>query len=525
METINKTIFMKAYQCSKAAYLYVKHPELRSDNLRLESLFRKGNEVDLEARKLFPLGIDITEGYKPFSEYVQYTDSLIADGTRILYQPCFQYENLRCKADILVTGEKVWKLYEVKSGTSRQDEYVLDAAYQARIIKSCYPDVKLETYLIYINSEYVRGEELNLEDLFVIENVTHRVKMAQQLVTRYLKIANDTLKKKSLPDVDISTKCTNPYECEFKKECWKHIPEGESVFDISRMWETKKHMLYAQNIIHMRDVPRQLKLNDKQWMQIDCTIQKRTVTNPEAIEKFLSDIEFPLFFMDYETIQHPIVPEYLIGVKVNEQVPFQFSVHRLDAFHLKEIHSDFLAKPNVDSRVPFIEALLKSVKSHGTIFAYNAKFEIMILKQIATAFPKYKKKIADVIKRTRDLMEPFEQRYLYHFSQAGSVSLKKILPAWVPGLSYDGLAVSNGNMASEGFYKLSNSKLSKKEKDEIKYGLLEYCHLDTLALVKLLLVLKDIVDESKRRGESLPLMDHVLMPGKPIVGLKRKEDL
>jgi hypothetical protein len=242
METINKTIFMRAHQCGKAAYLYVKNPELRSDNKHLESLFRKGNEVDLEARKLFPLGIDINEnGYRPFSEYVQYTDSLIADGIRILYQPCFQHENLRCKADILVTGEKVWKLYEVKSGTSLQDDYILDAAYQTKIIKDCYPKIKLETYLVYINKDYVREEELDIENLFVTENVTNKVKLAQPLVKRYLKIANDTLKRKSAPEVEISTKCTKPYECEFKKECWKHIPEGESVFDISRLWEIKKH--------------------------------------------------------------------------------------------------------------------------------------------------------------------------------------------------------------------------------------------------------------------------------------------
>jgi predicted RecB family nuclease len=160
METINKTIFMKVHQCSKAAYLYVKHPELRSDDKHLESLFRKGNEVDKEARKLFPLGIDVTEGgYRPFSEHVQYTDSLIAEGIRILYQPCFQHENLRCKADILVTGEKVWKIYEVKSGTSLTDEYIIDAAYQTKVIKDCYPSIKLETYVVYINKDYVRGKE------------------------------------------------------------------------------------------------------------------------------------------------------------------------------------------------------------------------------------------------------------------------------------------------------------------------------------------------------------------------------
>jgi len=67
----------------------------------------------------------------------------------------------------------------------------------------------------------------------------------------------------------------------------------------------------------------------------------------------------------------------------------------------------------------------------------------------------------------------------------GSYSTKYVLPELVPELSYDGLPIKEGGTASNTFLSMVNGTF-EGDLEETKRQLLEYCKLDTFAMVKIL---------------------------------------
>ena len=196
--------------------------------------------------------------------------------------------------------------------------------------------------------------------------------------------------------------------------------------------------------------------------------------------------------MDFETI-NPAIPLY-DNTRPYRQIPFQYSLHVLDNMSTEPRHFEFLANSSNDSREQFIISLIEHLQKEGDIIVYNMSFESSRLSEIALAFPKYKDEVEAIINRAKDLMGPFREKSYYKPDMNGSYSLKVVLPSLVPEMSYDGLQISNGSSASSAFLYLIGNNIEGKEKEEIRNNLLEYCKLDTLALVRILEVLnKEVV--------------------------------
>ncbi len=150
--------------------------------------------------------------------------------------------------------------------------------------------------------------------------------------------------------------------------------------------------------------------------------------------------------MDFESFQ-PAVPLY-DNSKPYQQIPFQYSLHYQQSKDAELEHKEFLAEAGPEPRIPFIEQLLKDTEGDRQITVYNKSFEIMILHAIAKDFPNYNDEIAERISRIVDLMIPFQKKWYYSPEMQGSYSIKAVLPALVPELSYEGLDISDGGSAS-----------------------------------------------------------------------------
>ena len=90
-----------------------------------------------------------------------------------------------------------------------------------------------------------------------------------------------------------------------------------------------------------------------------------------------------------------------------------------------------------------------------------------------------------------DFMDPFENKYYYVKEMKGSYSLKAVVPALLPELSYDKLPISNGDQASVEYLKLpliEDTALAEKTKQDIK----KYCEFDTFVMVKLVERLREL---------------------------------
>jgi Domain of unknown function(DUF2779) len=131
-------------------------------------------------------------------------------------------------------------------------------------------------------------------------------------------------------------------------------------------------------------------------------------------------------------------------------------------------------------------------ESARTVVAYNAGFERQCIEQMAEAVPALAARLLSIVARLTDLL-PVVRNHVYHPDFGGSFSLKRILPALVPGFSYEGLAIKEGGMASLELERLlfQGAELTEGAKVQLRTDLLRYCCQDTLGPVRLLARLRE----------------------------------
>lgn len=480
---LSKSSYIKGLQCEKHLYLYRYHyDEMDELSDMQKAIFQRGTNVGELAQQLFPGGFNAAPPKASlYDKCVNQTKSQIEKGTKIIYEAGFNFNGVLAITDIIVKDGDKWNIYEVKSSTSISDTYLNDAALQYYVLTNSGLMVK-DFSIIFINNQYVRKGELNLHELFTIESVLELILQMQNDVEKNVERLKKVVVNKKMPEIDIGEHCHNPYTCGFFNYCRKHVPE-DSIFDFSGMHLSKKYELYKNGIIKLADVPDDYPLNKSTKLQLEVYNLGKPLIDKDAITNFISDLKYPLYFMDFETFQ-PAVPLF-DNSKPYQQIPFQYSIHYKENNNSKSEHYEFLADPGLDPRIKFIENLLNDIDSQGNVIVYNKSFEITRLNEIARDFPEYTDKIERLISRIKDLMIPFQKKYFYAPKMRGSYSIKAVLPTLVPELSYNNLEINEGGLASIAYESLQ-TETDMMKIAEIKNQLLEYCKLDTLAMVKIL---------------------------------------
>ena len=205
----------------------------------------------------------------------------------------------------------------------------------------------------------------------------------------------------------------------------------------------------------------------------------------ENISGFLNDLNYPLYFLDFETIASA-VPIY-DGSRPYQQLVFQYSLHIQQEKGGELKHLEYLAEagPDNDPRKGFVEQLIKDCGTVGDILVYNISFEKGKLNDLITLYPTHETEITDIIARLKDLMIPFQKKWYYTPEMKGRYTIKNVLPALVPELFYQDLEISEGGTASNIFYQMVTGEF-QGDIEQTRKDLLEYCKLDTYAMVKIL---------------------------------------
>ena len=233
-------------------------------------------------------------------------------------------------------------------------------------------------------------------------------------------------------------------------------------------------------------------LNSRQRQQVESTLNQRDYIDTEAVRGFLDDIWYPLCFLDFETFMEAVPP--FDGCRPYRQIPFQYSLHIQNSTDSALNHYAYLAEPGKDPRKEILDTLLGRIPEGACIIAWNQSFEIGVLQRLADYFPDKSLQIERWVENFRDLMQPFRSRDIYLWQAKGSYSIKPILPILAPELSYENLeGVSNGGDAMEAYHQMNNSDDSV-EVERIRSELLEYCKLDTLAMVRILDKMRKLVE-------------------------------
>lgn len=497
---LSKSTFIRGLQCAKSLYLYKNSIQLRDKvSPELKAVFNRGNKVGKLAQQLFPGGVEATPSHRTNKLVaVARTQELIENGTEVIYEAAFQHEQVLVILDLLVKNtannfpdktswDDAWFAYEVKSSTKISKTYLLDASLQYWVITNSGLPLK-DMSLVLIDNKYVRKGKVDLKHFFKIKSVKKEALQNQELVEENIVKSKGVAEGFMMPDVGIGEQCFSPYSCDFMGTCWRAAPKN-SVFEITGMQKREQFELYNAGIKTIGEIPEKNNLNKNVNIHISAFKSQRPAIDKEAISMFLEKTVYPLFFMDFETFM-PAIPVYE-DTKPYQHIPFQYSLHYKKDKDAPLEHYSFLAEQGIDPRKAFLESLLKDTENTGTILVYDALMERNVLKGLQKDFPDYTAKIEDRLSRFVDLMTPFKNRSYYHPAMKNSHSIKNLLHALIPELSYKDLSISNGSLAMVAFENLQTETDMFKAL-EVRESLEAYCELDTLSMVKVFEVLESV---------------------------------
>jgi hypothetical protein len=497
MPTLSKSKFVSGCQCSKKLFFDVFRDDLKTPvSEQQQALYDTGHLVGSLAQQVYPGGSDATQGLNGNDKWaiaIQRTNDWIKGGLTTIYEAAFSSPGVFAALDILHHHQGERYAIEVKSSTSVKEYHVTDASFQYFVMKAAgyAPD---KFYLMHINNMYMKKGPINPQKLFVLQDITQQVLDNQSQIQEKSRELLQMLQRKQEPTIEIGPHCSSPFSCNYLNHCRSHLPE-QHVFELynpkGKDWE-----LYRQGILSLADVPDDEPLNKRQELQIRGVKYNENHIDKDQVVQFLSGIKGPVYFFDFETI-NPAVP-VLNGTRPFEQVPFQYSLHQTDVDGNIVKSAAFLADPADfsdqslnDPRWLLIQQIKKDIGPEGSIIAYNASFEINILKRLAESYPDEQSFIESLINRFVDLLQPFKNGWYYLPAMGASASIKSVLPAISPEFSYQDLPINNGGVASETFHVMIKGGYADKT-DEIRSNLLQYCDRDTEGMVVLYRALRDI---------------------------------
>jgi len=481
--TLSKSRFQKGLQCERALWLGVHARELATPvSETTQWVFDQGTEVGRLAQQLFGGGVEVAEDYRHQAEALMSTERLIAEGARVLYEPAFAHGGAFARVDILVAaGDGGWDLYEVKSSSTLKPEHITDAAVQAWTVEGAGLAVR-RIHVVHLNKTYVwPGGEYDLGELFTIEDVTREAREFMPSVPATLARLRAMLQGPE-PAVTIGRHCEAPYACDYVAYCRRELPACNPVTELPALSDELLHALLAAGITCIADVPPDfpgLSLKQRDAVALVRSGEPRVDTTGLASE--LAALEWPVYHLDFETVA-PALPLWA-GTHPYQIIPFQYSVHvhRQDG---STEHREYLHAGTDDPRRPLAERLLADLGESGSVLHYSV-YELTQLRNLAAALTDLTPALEAVMGRLVDLL-PIIKNHTRHPASAASASIKYVLPAWCPDLSYADLEIADGQTASVRYLRLLRGEMRGAEAETVRAELTRYCGLDTLAMVRLL---------------------------------------
>jgi len=303
----------------------------------------------------------------------------------------------------------------------------------------------------------------------------------------------EIIQEGGIPSVKIGEHCISPYQCPLRDICWNFLPEKGNILCLHSPKE-KAYEQLERGVLKISEIPDSEPLTDKQKIQVASHRSGEPHIDKEGIKKFLDGLEYPMYFLDFETIS-PVIPIY-DNSRPFERIPFQYSVYVVKNEGMKPEHHSYLAPGDKDPRYEILKQLKELLGTSGSIIAYNATFEKTVLRQASEVYSEYQGWVKSIEKRIVDLLAPFRTFLFYHPDQEGSSSLKKVLPVLTES-NYDNMEISDGEMASLEYFRVTFSEeTDEKERQRIRKALEKYCDLDTKGMIDILKELEKMSNES-----------------------------
>ncbi len=493
---------------SKSDYmLYLRHPAwlwikkhakniLPEIDASLQARFDEGHEFESYAEALYPNLVRL--GFSDFTSYQALPSITLKawqDGACSVAQGRYEDGPLTCISDIVTRDGDGFVLTEIKSGTSVKPEHTFDLAFQ-RVVLEGAGFLITRCEVAHVCRTYVREGEIEPQDLVSITDITEDVAAQIENTKVRIRQAIEVARSSSIPDPAPEIARLQSYGdwLEIREKLEPPLSQN-SIHRLPFMNAEKASELIAKGIksINEIDDPSTLSKSTRRYLRARAN-GGRTVQIDE-LDRFLSGITYPVHYFDYETSQSLLPPWN--GTRPYQQVPFQYSLHIQrepnGAFeHREYLHHD------ANNPIPALLARLREdVADVGSVLVWYEAFEKTRNKEMATAFPEYADFLKALNARVIDLMKPFSEEIINDPAFEGSASIKKVLPALLPKLSYADLEIQEGASASRLWKEVTLTNPDAPRRIKVYADLVEYCTRDTWAMVAIHGSLKAISDANQ----------------------------
>jgi len=473
--TLSKTGYISYLACPEEYWMSLHQRELMpAFSVDAQHKVEQGKLIDRLAQDWFRSGLVLNEE--------------TIDPELIDFQKTAKWGDFIAIADVVVTvDDMVVDIYEVKASTRVDGGHIHDVAFQRFVFEKAGYQVR-KCFLVHVDKDYVLDGEVDLNQLMVADDITEKV---EEILddTGIQALAALQFINRPLDSETLTLGCGGKGNCLYLQQYHGPWPEY-SIFDISRIGIKKLQTLLDQNIRDIKDVPEDFKLSAKMREQVDVAQEDKIFIRESAIQNILDDLEYPLYFLDYETFSYVLPAQN--GIRPYQQMVFQYSLHVITEPGAETVHHEYLLSAKDEP----VENLIAHMKERinpkqGTALVWNQGFEKGRNREMANDYPQHADFLLGLNEMVYDLMEIFSKGLYQHPKFKGKSSIKKVLPVLCPELSYGDLEIQNGNAAVIQWHHATDGRLSAKEQQNTFKNLLAYCHLDTLAMVRIWEVLKN----------------------------------
>ena len=473
---LSKSRIMSGLQCPKRLWLEANQPTLAEVDARTERSFAVGHSVGAIARTLWPDGHLVGHDHELDAAIAETQRVLAAHPDRPLFEGTFRHDGVLVRVDVLHGGD----LIEVKAASQVKDYHLTDCAVQAWVLAGAHR-APTRVLLAHIDTGFVYPGGGDYRGLLALEDVTAGVNDLLPEVPHWVDRCRAALADPCPTDRG-GRPCHAPFDCPFLDYCTP--PQPDYPVTLLPYGGGAVAALQDAGFIDLRDVPADLLANATHERVRRVTASGVAEISPELVA-FLAGLPFPRVYLDFETVQFA-VPIWA-GTRPYEQLPFQWSCHTEFADGLVD-QLGFLDTSGENPLREFAVSLLDVVAGDGPILVYTS-FEKTVLSSLQQRFPALAGDLQAVIDRLVDLHPPLRAGY-YHPAQKGSWSIKAVAPLIAQDMRYEDLAeVRDGGAAQAAYLELIDPGTPKARKRELGRRLLEYCRLDTLAMVRTVEVL------------------------------------
>ncbi len=496
---ISKSSYVKYWECPKKIWLnYYKKDEAEYSEMLQEAAI-DGNKVGDLAKAYFDGTKDVSmrksDGSIDYDNQCAATLEALQDNVNCIAEASFRYKDLFCAVDLLKKDDKGYSIYEIKSSLDIEKKQLVDVSFQKYVLEKLGYKIN-NIYVMHPNREYFLHGKLDVKSYFKPECVDNNKIVLKNLnnISSNISEISNILKNKEPETVF----CGHCKKCEFSKYCKRDLPED----NIEMINGFKySHKFYNEKIYTVKDYVnsenykcKPYKKDSLQDIQLNSIISGNTqpIIDKQKINAFVSNIKYPIYYLDFESTKE-IIPK-IDGFRPYEEYPFQYSLH-IEYKDGKIEHKEFLGDEINCGRAVALH-LIQDIPQGSQIMAYNDDMEKRMITYLANKYSDLKDSLLPLLNNFVDLLNVFTSGAYFDPKQGNSCSIKATMPALCPHMqeAYKNLpVVHSGGEALTMFPKLIEMKdLDKQKYVETRKGMLEYCKLDTLSMVEIVKVLKNI---------------------------------